>query len=104
MRRTLGPLTVTAAVALGLAGCATTTTYSCGNDSCEVTLKGAGAETELFDDTVPVRLDSADGQRAQLTVDDRSLSCTAGETVSSGGLSITCDHVGDDEVTLSVDL
>lgn len=102
MHRMLVALITIAAVAVGLAGC-TTSSYQCSNDSCTVTLKGPGADTELYDNTVVLRLDGADGQSAEITVDDRSLSCTEGETVTSGELSITCDEVGDDEVALGVE-
>ncbi len=101
MHRMLVALITIAAVAVGLAGC-TTSSYKCSNGDCSVTLKGPGADTEIYD-TVLLRLDGADGQRAEITVDDRSLSCTEGETVTSGDLSITCDEVGDDEVTLGVE-
>ena len=48
-------------------------------------------------------LDKADGSTAQLTVNDESVACAEGETVQAAGVSVTCDSVGADEVTLTVE-
>ncbi len=92
------------ALAGALSACnVTSTNYTCSNGRCEVSLRGAGAETELFDDTTTVALDGADGSAAQLTVNGESLTCTEGETLQAADVSVTCDSVGDDEVTLTVE-
>ncbi len=84
-----------------LAGC-TSSTYSCQNDSCSVTLKGSGSDTELYDDTVTVTLKGADGTTAELEVDGESLSCREGDTATVGEVDVTCTTVSDGEVELEV--
>jgi len=91
---------VLVAVVCGLAGC-TTTTYACSGSSCEVSLSGGGAESELADG-LPVELVEADGTEASLVVDGSEVSCAEGATVGVAGVSVTCDTVGDDEVDLTV--
>jgi len=81
----------------------TSSNYSCTNGRCELTLRGGGSDTEILEDTVTVRLDTADGSTAELTVNDESVTCTEGETVQAADVSVTCDSVGDDEVTLTVE-
>ena len=91
-------------VAAALPACTfTTTNFTCDNGRCDVTLRGTGSETELYDDTVVVRLDTADGSTAQLAVNEQQVSCSEGETVQAAGVSVTCDSVGDDEVSLTVE-
>jgi len=101
-RRLLAGAAVAAAVAMSACS-VTTNNYSCSNNRCEVTLSGSGSETELYDDTLSLRLDSADGSTAELTVGNESVSCAEGETVQAADVSVTCDSVGDDEVTLTVE-
>lgn len=100
--RRLVPALAAAAICItGLSGC-TTTSYSCSNDECTVKLKGGGAETDLYDGRAVISLDGADGETADLTVNDESMTCTEGDSSDVGGVSVTCDSVGDDEVELTV--
>ena len=69
----------------------TRTNYTCSDGRCELTLRGAGADTELFEDTILVRLDSADGSTAQLAVNEQPVTCAEGETVQGDGVSVTSD-------------
>ena len=84
-----------------LAGC-TSSSYQCSNNTCTVTLKGSGSDTELFDDSVVVTLEGADGSTAALDVDGESFSCEEGDTESVGEVDVTCTSVADDEVELEV--
>ena len=92
------------AVAVAVSACSyTTTSYKCSDGRCELTLNGAGADHEVANDTVLVTLDSADGSAAQLTLNNESVTCAEGETVQAAGVSVTCESVGDDEVTVVVE-
>lgn len=91
-----------ATAALTACGGATSYTSNCSDGLCTVSLTGAGAEAELLDGDVVVELDGADGTTADLRVNDESGSCTAGEELALGGLSVTCTEVGDDRVTVEL--
>ncbi len=80
----------------------TTHTSTCHNNECTVNLNGGGSDTTLFDDTVSITLDSADGDTAELTVNQEQVSCSEGDTKNVEKLKVTCDTVGDDEVELTV--
>lgn len=96
---------VLAALALALAGgltaCQTTTTTCSGNE-CTVNLSGAGADTEIFNDSVAVRLDSISGGSAEFTFDGQSATCTQGEALDINGYSVTCTDVTEDKLSLTV--
>jgi len=80
----------------------TTHSTTCTNNECTITLNGAGSDSTLFDDTVSVTLEGADGDTAELTVNRESVSCAEGDTKNVEQVEITCDTVGDDEVELTV--
>jgi ABC-type phosphate transport system substrate-binding protein len=86
-----------------LSGCNVTThSSSCSNNECTVSLNGAGSDTTLYNDTLSITLEGADGDTADLTVNLESVSCGEGETKNVEKVEITCDTVGDDEVDLTV--
>ncbi|MBA2772612.1 MAG: hypothetical protein H0U36_01000 [Nocardioidaceae bacterium] len=47
-------------------------------------------------------MDGADGDTAELTVNQEQVSCSEGDTKNAEKLKVTCDTVGDDEVELTV--
>lgn len=100
--RTLLPLLFAASFALVTSCSVTTHTSTCTNNECTVSLSGGGSETTLFDDSVSITLDGADGDTAELTVNQERVSCSEGDTKNVEKLKITCDTVGDDEVELTV--
>lgn len=88
---------------LALSGCSfTSENVSCSTSSCTATLSGEGAEAKVFGTTLEFA-GTKDG-RATLGVGDASVSCTEGESVSAGPLSITCSSVTDDAVELRASL
>ncbi len=82
--------------------CTVTTHISTCHNECTVNLNGGGSETTLFTDTVSITLDGADGDTAELTVNQEQVSCSEGDTKNVEKLKVTCDTVGDDEVELTV--
>ncbi len=93
----------TALTAAVLSGCSVTThTSTCDNNECTVKLNGGGSDTTLYNDTLSITLEGADGDTADLTVNLESVSCGEGETKNVEQVEITCDTVGDDEVELTV--
>lgn len=91
-----------AATLSACAGGATSYSSSCSDGLCTVSLTGAGAEAELLEGDVVVVLDGADGTSADLSVNDESGRCTAGEELALGGLAVTCTEVGDDRLTVEL--
>lgn len=89
---------------LSLAGCSSSSdNFSCHTNSCTVTLSGDGAEVDLPIGPT-ISLGSVENGRASISVGDASVSCTEGESVSAGRLSLECTKVSDDEVELSASL
>ncbi len=106
--RSLGPQhgrTVFAVVLMALyvllVGC-TTTSYQCSNSTCEVTLQGEGATTDLGVEGRPITLVSVTAGVAVLEVGGQRGFCLAGETVELSGASVECTEVGDDAVHLTI--
>ena len=91
-------------LALGaLGGCTFTSNgVTCSTSSCTVTLNGAGAEVEVFGNTVT--LGSVQDGRATLEVAGASVSCAEGESVAAGPLSVECTSVTAEAVELTARL
>ena len=91
-----------AAFAATGAGCAQTS-YSCRDGSCEVSLSGEGATTEI-DENVELVLVGADDGGAELSVAGERVTCAEGDTAEVSRASVTCNSVGDSDVDLTVEL
>ena len=102
-RRAAGLTTAAALLVLPLTACTLSSdNVSCQNNQCTVTLSGEGAEAEILGTSLAfggVR----DG-RASLSVGNASVSCTQGESVEAGPLSLTCTTVTADSVDLTARL
>jgi len=106
--RMLSAAAVLTAVLVGLTGC-TSTTYSCSDGSCSITLKGKGASTEIdplslglsTSGDVVFTLESADEGAATFSVDGTRNECGPGETVMIDELSVTCSEITEDTLKLT---
>ncbi len=74
----------------------------CSGTSCQLTLDGAGTEVEVLGNTISLG-EVRDG-RATIGVGGREVSCSQGESVSAGPLTLECTTVNDDAVTLTASL
>lgn len=74
----------------------------CSGTSCSVTLTGGGAEADILGTAVVLET-VADG-RATVRVGDREVSCSEGESVSAGPLTLACETVDQDAVTMTASL
>lgn len=105
VRTALTAVAATAFVLVGLSGC-TSTSYSCSNGSCTVTLKGAGASTDLDHfggaGETTIALDGVNEGTATFSIDNEEGACTAGESLSVADLQVTCTEVAEDELTMEV--
>ncbi len=118
-RATMGPMrhlaarlstaaAVLTAVLVGLVGC-TSTTYSCSDGSCSITLTGQGASTEIdplslglsTSGDVLFTLESADEGAATFSVDGTRNECGPGETVMIDQLSVTCTEITEGTLKLT---
>ncbi len=72
------------------------TIVSCSGDECSVTMGGTGSTVGIFGTTISFR-GIQDG-RATIQVGDQDVSCTEGQTVAAGPITLTCTRVGDDIV------
>jgi hypothetical protein len=77
------------------------TDADCSGTSCSVTISG-DAQTSVLGTQISLG-DVQDG-RATLSVGDRQVSCSQGESVSAGPLELKCTTVTDDSVTLTASL
>jgi hypothetical protein len=73
----------------------------CSGTSCELTLQ-SGQEAEVLGTTLAFT--SVDGGEATIRVDGNEATCSEGEDVSAGPLSLECSTVSDDSVTLTASL
>lgn len=73
----------------------------CAGMSCELTL-ATGQEAEVLGTTLSFT-GSEDGT-ATLQADGRSVTCTEGEEISAGPVSVECSAISDDSVTLAASL
>jgi membrane protein implicated in regulation of membrane protease activity len=87
--------------AVSVTACSTSSS-SCARGTCTVTLSGAGAETEIMDDTVTVTLVGASNGVAMYEVDGRSSSCAEGDDQRVAGFEVVCTDVGDNKLTLEI--
>ena len=74
----------------------------CSVSSCTVTFTGDGTEFDLLGTTVS--LGAVENGRATIGVAGNEISCSEGETVSAGPLSIVCTTVSPDNVVLDASL
>ena len=72
---------------------------SCAGTSCTVTLSGSGSVHALG---TTFSLDGITEGRATLLVDGEEVSCSEGQTVPAGPLTLRCTSVTDDTVTFDV--
>ena len=85
---------------LPLAACSITShNVSCSGNSCTATLKGEDAKASILGNDL-VFAGTEDG-KATLSVGDTTVSCSEGESVSAGPLSITCTTITEDSVELT---
>lgn len=75
---------------------------SCSGSSCTVTLTGGGASATVLGQDLGYA-GTQDGT-ASLSVGDHEVSCTQGEEVTAGPLTLSCSSVTDDSVELTATL
>jgi hypothetical protein len=91
------------AAALALAGCSLSSdNVSCSGTKCTATLSGDTASAKILGTKVTFG-GTKDGS-ATLGVGDASVSCTEGQSISAGPLSVTCTSVTDSAVELTASL
>ena len=73
-----------------------TVIVSCSGSECFVTMGGTGSIVGIFGTTISF-VEIQDG-RATIRVGDQDVSCTEGQSVTTGPLALRCTHVGDDIV------
>lgn len=78
------------------------TGVDCTLSGCTATIQGADTEVEVLGTTI--RLGTIENGRATIGVAGQELSCSQGETVAAGPLSVECTTVTTDSVTLSASL
>ena len=71
----------------------------CSGKTCTVKLEGNGAKASILGNDLALA-DTKDG-KATLSVGDASVSCTEGQSVTAGPLSITCTSITDKSVELT---
>lgn len=74
----------------------------CAVNSCSLTLSGAGAQADVLG--TPVSLGTVQDGRVTVRVGDREVSCSQGESVAAGPLTLECTTVTPDTVTLTASL
>ena len=74
----------------------------CTGNSCSVTLSGDGAEVDVLGNTIS--LGQVQDGRATIGVGEQEVSCTQGEEVSAGPLTLECTTVDPGGVTLTASL
>ena len=74
----------------------------CTGTSCSLTLTGDGAQADVLG--TQVSLGTVQDGRATVRVGDREVSCSQGESVSAGPLTLECTTVTADAVTLTASL
>ncbi|MQA32156.1 hypothetical protein [Modestobacter roseus] len=78
------------------------TGVDCSGSSCSVTLAGEGAEVDVFGTTVT--LGQLQDGRATVGVAGQEISCSEGEGVSAGPLSLECTTITDGSITMTATL
>jgi hypothetical protein len=74
----------------------------CSGTSCSVTLPGDGTEVQVLG--TAIKLGAVETGRATLGVGGKDVSCSQGEKVSAGPLTLECTTVSTDRVTLKASL
>lgn len=88
---------------LPLAACQfTSDSVNCSGSSCSVTLKGNGAKANVLGSQLAFA--GVQNGQATLQVGGSSVTCTQGQSVSAGPLTLTCSTVTDDSVELTASL
>jgi hypothetical protein len=90
------------APASGAAASTSGSGVDCAGASCSITLDGVGTEVDVLGNTVP--LGQVQDGRVTIGVGDREVSCSQGESVSAGPLTLECTTVTADVVTLTASL
>ena len=75
---------------------------SCSGRTCTATLQGDDAKVSILGNDLAFA-GVQDGQ-ATVSVGDQSVSCTEGESVSAGPLSITCTSITEDTLEITASL
>jgi hypothetical protein len=89
--------------ALPLTACSgTTSATGCSGTTCSVTLQGSGSEVDVLGQHLAFA--GTQGDRATLSVGDRSVSCAQGQSLDAGPLTLTCSEVTADSVKLTASL
>ena len=101
--RTAAGLLSGALLLLPLAACQVNSdSVSCSGHSCSVTLTGNGATAKVLGSTVGYA--STSNGRASVSVAGHSVSCSQGQSVSAGPLTLECSKVTDNSVQLTASL
>ncbi|MGY1737287.1 hypothetical protein [Geodermatophilus sp. SYSU D00684] len=74
----------------------------CSGSSCSVSLSGDGASAQILG--VPVVLGGVENGQATFRVGEQELTCGQGESVSAGPLTLACETVTEDAVTMTASL
>src|SRR5436309_12153591 len=90
-------------LALPLAACSSTTSAtSCSGVTCSVTLTGSGSSVDVLGQHLAFA--GTQGGTASISIGDRSVSCTQGQSVDAGPLTLSCSEVTADSVRLTAKL
>ncbi|MCZ2827153.1 MULTISPECIES: hypothetical protein [unclassified Modestobacter] len=81
---------------------ATESGVECSGSSCVVTLSGDGTEVEVLGQTVT--LGQVENGEATVGIAGQEVSCSEGETVSAGPLSLECTTVTPENVVMTATL
>lgn len=74
----------------------------CSGTSCTVTLPGDGTEVQVLG--TAIKLGAVENGRATLGVGGNDVSCSQGEKVSAGPLTLECTTISTDRVSLKASL
>lgn len=101
--RTAAGLLAGAVLLLPLAACqGNSDTVSCSGHTCSVTLTGDGAQAKVLGSTVGYA--GTSNGRASVSVAGHTASCSQGQSVRLGPLTLACTKVTDNSVELSASL
>jgi hypothetical protein len=86
-----------------LAACSSTSSAtSCTGTTCAVTLNGTGSGVDVLGQHLAFA--GTEGGRASISIGGRSVSCTEGQSVDAGPLTLTCSSITADSVRLTARL
>jgi len=102
-------LVTAAAVAMVTLTACNTSSASCSDGSCDVTLGGKGSAITITTSQVrapygsfQIAFEGASGGTATIAIRDETGTCTQGQAITLAQLSVTCASVQDDEVKFRV--